>query len=163
MLALRKRSDPKRDTLSFSWALGEPTSMADLGTPTTSTDYTMCVWDDVAGTPSLVMTMQAPAAGDCGGRPCWTSLSGGTAYRYSDAGRLPDGIQQLKIRSGALGVPRLTVKGKGAALPHPPMPFAQSPRITVQVVNDAGACWGSDFVSQPLSNTDVRLLVKEKP
>jgi len=30
-------------------------------------------------------------------------------------------------------------------------------------VNDAGTCWGSDFVSQPLSNTGARLVVKEKP
>jgi hypothetical protein len=163
MLALRKRSDPRGDTLSFNWSRGDSTSAPELGTPAASTDYTMCVWDDVAGTPSLVMTMRAPAGGNCDGRPCWTPLSGGTAYRYSDAGRLPNGIQQLRVRSGALGVSRLTVKGKGAALPDPPMPFAHSPRITVQVVNDAGTCWGSDFVSAPLSNTNARLLVKEKP
>ena len=162
-LALRKRSDEKRDTLSFSWTVGEATSVAELGAPDATTDYTVCVWDHVAGTPSLVMTMKAPAGGNCTGRPCWTPLSGGTAYRYSDAGRLPHGIQQLRVRSGALGAPRVTVKAKGVALPNPPMPFKQSPRITVQVVNDAGTCWGSDFVSPPQSNTDVRLIVKEKP
>jgi hypothetical protein len=149
--------------MSFSWTVGEATSVAELGTPDATTDYTVCVWDHVAGTPSLVMTMKAPAGGNCAGRPCWTPLSGGTAYRYSDAGRLPDGIQQLRVRSGPLGAPRVTLKAKGGALPNPPMPFAQSPRITVQVVNDAGACWGSDFVSPPQSNTDVRLIVKEKP
>jgi len=137
--------------------------VAELGTPDGTTDYTVCVWDHVAGTPSLVMTMKAPAGGNCTGHPCWTPLLGGTEYRYSDAGGLPDGIQQLKVRSGALGVARLTLKAKGYALPNPPMPFAKSPRITVQVVNDAGTCWGSDFVSPAQSNTDVRLIVKERP
>jgi hypothetical protein len=149
--------------MSFGWTVGEATSLAELGTPNTTTDYTVCVWDHGGGVPSLVMNMKAPAGGNCTGHPCWTPLAGGAAYRYSDPGRLPDGIQQLKVRSGPLGAPRLTLKGKGVALPNPPMPFAQSPRITVQVVNDVGTCWGSDFVSPPLSNTNARLIVKERP
>ena len=55
------------------------------------------------------------------------------------------------------------MKAKGAVMPDPPMPFAQQPRITVQVVNSLGKCWGADYVNAPLVNTSARLVAKENP
>ncbi len=109
------------------------------------------------------MTMQAPPAGNCAGKPCWRSLHDGAVVRYKDFGLLPDGVQQLTVRSGPLGKASIFLKGRGLPLPDPPMPFTQQPTITVQVVNGAGTCWGAAYVVAPRVNTEQKLLVEEKP
>ncbi len=162
-LQIRNRSDDRRDTLRFKWTLGDATSVAQLGDPTVDTGYTLCVWDHVGGTPNLVMDMEAPPAGNCTGRPCWKPFAGDGGFRYRDVGRLPDGIVRLDIRSGPLGRPRVFVKAKGVMMPDPPMPFAQAPQITVQVINSLGNCWGVDFVSPASKNSSSDLVAKEAP
>ena len=117
----------------------------------------------MGGTPRLVMEMDGPAAGNCAGHPCWRSLSRGQTVRYEDNGLLPNGLQQLRVRSGALGKTAVFVQARGVALPDPPMPFTQDPTITVQVVNTLGTCWGVDYVVAPRLNDAGRLLVEEKP
>jgi hypothetical protein len=109
------------------------------------------------------MEMDAPAAGNCLGRPCWRSLNRDQTVRYKDNGRLPNGLQQLRVRSGALGKASVFVQARGVALPDPPMPFAHDPTITVQVVNTLGTCWGVDYVVAPRVNDAARLLIEEKP
>jgi hypothetical protein len=162
-LTILNRSDDRQDTMKFKWTVGDATTVAELGDPTVDTQYTVCVWDDVGGTPSLVMGMVAPPAGNCTGRPCWKPVNGATAFRYRDIGLLPDGIQQLDVRSGPLGKTRVIVKAKGAVMPDPPMPFMQQPKITVQVVNNLGKCWGANYVNPALTNTSARLVAKENP
>ena len=147
----------------FSWALGAATSLAEFGDPTVDTQYTVCVWDYIAGVPSLAMEMVAPPAGNCGGRPCWRSIGNGEVLRYRDLGLLPDGLKELTLRSGSLGRSRVVVKGRGFVLPDPAMPFQQDPQITVQVLNSLGNCWGADYVSPAQVNTETKLIVKERP
>jgi len=55
------------------------------------------------------------------------------------------------------------VRARGSMLPDPPMPFRQDPRITVQVVNSLGSCWGGDFVRPARVNTEQGLVAREKP
>jgi hypothetical protein len=43
------------------------------------------------------------------------------------------------------------------------MPFQHAPRITVQVVNDLGNCWGADFINTSRANTGENLSVSERP
>jgi hypothetical protein len=162
-LTIRNDADDDNDRFDFKWTRGDPTASADLGDPTIDAAYTVCVWDSVGGTPTLVMSMDAPAAGNCAGHPCWRPISGGAGFAYKDSGLLPDGIKTLKVMSGELGRSRLTVKGGGLRLPDPPMPFAQDPTIIVQVVNGTGKCWGASFVVAPQENSEARLLVKERP
>jgi hypothetical protein len=163
LITIRNNAKDAADKFDFRWALGDATSSAELGDPTVDTPYAVCVWDDVGGTPTLVMVMNAPPAGNCGGRPCWRSIRDGKAVRYKDLGLLPNGVRQLTIGSGPFGKASVLVKGRGIHLPDPPMPFTQDPTITVQVVNGLGTCWGADFVVAPQENSAAKLLVKEKP
>jgi hypothetical protein len=158
-----RNGDDQRDKMTFRWARGDATSAGELGDPTVATKYFVCVWDYAGGTPSVVMEMVATPAGNCAGRPCWRSTGGGEGYRYKDPGLLPNGIQQLTIRSGSIGRAKVILKGKGALLPDPPMPFQRTPRITVQVVNDLGNCWGADYINVPRVNTEASLIVSERP
>ncbi len=161
-LTIRNAADDSRDKLKFTWTRGEETSASDVGDPTVDTQYAVCVWDRVGGTAQLVMEMSAPPAGNCGGHPCWRAIGSG-GFRYHDAGLLPNGIQQLNVFTGALGKAKVSVTARGVAMPDPPMPFQHDPTITVQVVNSIGSCWGADYVSAPRTNTDAKLVAKEKP
>lgn len=137
--------------------------MAEAGDPTDDIQYTVCVWDDVAGTPTLVMEMVALPGGNCVGRPCWRQFSNGKGLRYKDPGGLPTGLTKLTLRIGPLGTASILVAARGAAMPDPPMPFQHEPAISVQIVNSLGTCWGADFVSAPRTNTDAKLVAKERP
>ncbi len=160
---LRNASDDRRDKMTFSWTFGDATTGAEFGDPTDDTQYMVCVWDYVAGVPQLVMTMVAPPAGNCAGRPCWRSSGNDEGFTYRDLGLIPDGLKQVTLRSGPLGESRVVIKGRGLELPDPVMPFAQDPQITVQLVNSLGNCWGADYVSPAQVNTGTRLKAKEKP
>ena len=107
--------------------------------------------------------MVTPAAGNCAGHPCWKSISGGNGFKFKDLGALPHGIQQLVVKAGAQGKSKVQVKGFGQALPDPSMPFQQNPKITVQLVNSIGNCWGADYVTSAETNTAATLVVKERP
>jgi hypothetical protein len=69
----------------------------------------------------------------------------------------------MTLKAGALGRARVSVEARGVVKPDPPMPFQQSPSITVQVVNSIGSCWGADYVSAAQVNTEQRLSAKERP
>lgn len=161
-LSIRTEADPRRDEATFNWARGAATTSAELGDPTTTTQYSICVWDRVAGTPTLVMEMAAPAGSTCRGRPCWRPSSTG-GFRYNDPDLSPDGVRRITLEPGSAGRARVTVTAHGAAMPNPPMPFRQVPSITVQVVNALDACWGADYVSSPQRNTAQTLRAKERP
>src|SRR5439155_2805501 len=70
-LTIRNSSDDHRDSMTFTWSIGDATTTGELGDPTADTQYAVCLWDDVGGAPTLVMHMDAPPAGNCAGRPCW--------------------------------------------------------------------------------------------
>ena len=57
------------------------------------------------------------------------------------------------------GRARISLKGKGATLPTPTLPFAKDPRVIVQLRNRAGACWMADYGSA-LANTPTRFRAK---
>jgi uncharacterized repeat protein (TIGR01451 family) len=162
-LTLANGGTDAHDKLTFRWTLGDPTTAAELGDPSATTSYALCIWDDIAGVPHLVAEAIAPPAGNCVGRPCWRSINRGTGFRYEDPGLLPDGLRHLLIRSGPLGRSKIVLKGQGATLPDPPMPFQQSPRITVQLVNSLGNCWGVEYTTPAKVNTAGRLVLKERP
>jgi uncharacterized repeat protein (TIGR01451 family) len=165
LTSLTMRNDPdddRRDNMTFSWTRGDATTANELGDPTVDTQYTVCVWDYVGGVADLVMEMVAPAGGNCVGRPCWRAIGSG-GFRYKDPGLLPHGIRRMTLKAGALGRARVSVEARGVVKPDPPMPFQQSPSITVQVVNSIGSCWGADYVSAAQVNTEQRLSAKERP
>lgn len=126
----------------FVWKLvrGSATSLADLGDPTTSTDYALCLYDAGA---APVTQIDAPAGGTCGIKPCWTA-AGSKGFRYKDRDRTPDGLLKLVLRSGDEGKAKAIAKAKGENLPAlPALPLALP--VRVQLHADDGACWDTTF------------------
>jgi hypothetical protein len=159
-LLLIKNSGGDRDKLVWKWLKGEQTLAADLGDPTGTTTYTLCIYDQSAGLPTLKLQAQLPPAGTCAAAPCWSATSSG--FKYSDPNIETDGIKSISLRSGAAGKAKIVVKGGKAFLDTPDLPLAQSPQVIVQLKNDVagGRCWESRF--SPPAKKNAAGIFKDK-
>ncbi|MFN8544645.1 MAG: DNRLRE domain-containing protein [Candidatus Binatia bacterium] len=156
---LKNGTPDSKDRFSWKWIKGAATTLADLGNPTASTDYLLCVYDQSAN-PQPIMTLHLPAGGTCGVVPCWKALNGKGFKRKNVTPYLPDGDQSSLFKVATAGKGKMQVKGKDVNLPMPTL--ALSPKVTVQLKNGHGAsgtCWSADF-STPLVNTTTQFKAK---
>ena len=138
-LTLKAGKTPDKNKLSWKWK-ALPTGAVDFGDPLVATDYHLCLYDEVAGTPALVLEATAPAG------PLWSANSKGFKFKGNGGS---DELKQLKIRSGSKL--KLTAKGKGIALPA--LPVAQDGEVRLQVRSEAGGCWEGRYEA-PASKSD---------
>ncbi len=146
-VSMRDQAVDAKDALQWKWARGAATAPSDLGDPTTSTRYDLCLYD---GGGALVASAAAPAGGVCGARACWTAKS--TGFRYTQKALVPNGIADLDVRSGAAGKARVSLKAKGDPLALPALPIATLP-LTVQLANDVGTCWSATYDANVRANS----------
>jgi endo-1,4-beta-D-glucanase Y len=147
-LSLRDQSSEAKDTLQWKWTRGDAVTPTNLGDPTITTRYDLCLYD---GTDTLVASAAAPAGGTCAGRPCWALKSSG--FRYGQKAMTPNGLTAIDVRSGEAGKARLVLKGKGEPLALPTLPIASLP-LTVQLANGVGTCWSATFASDVRQNDE---------
>lgn len=108
-------------------------SLADFGDPTTATTYTLCVYDGGA------RAWQAKIAPG----PAWRP-SGQSGFAYKAA----DGITRVALKAGAVGKPKVQVKGRGAVVASLATPVGEPVEVTVQLVNDTTpACWSDTYTT----------------
>jgi hypothetical protein len=152
LLLLKDRGGPS-DKLVFKWTNGESTDASTFGNPVDTTSYTLCVYDESAGIPSLAMQAIVPAGGSCAGKPCWKSTRKG--FRFKDRLLLNDGIKVVNVVAGPSGKAKIIVKGKGSNLDLPSLPLHQQTRVIAQIKNDAagGQCWEARFSGPPRKNS----------
>jgi cysteine-rich repeat protein len=138
-------SPDTKDKLVWKWTKGAATTKAEFGTPLTTTDYLLCVYDN--GT--LVSTASIPADQLCAGRPCWKET--GKGFKYKDKDATPDGITNLTLKEGEAGKAKIILKGKGANINLPTLPMTQP--VLVQLRNSASSvCWEATFGAPPTKN-----------
>jgi hypothetical protein len=154
---LKDKTPDTSDLVKWKWAKGATTTLAEFGDPLSTTDYGFCVFD---ASDALVLQLVAPAGGSCAGRSCWTPLGGATpvGFRYKDPDGTPDGIQGLVLKSGAAGVAKASLKGKGAGLPMPALGAFALP-LKAQLQARGAACLESTF-STPLRSTSAEFACK---
>lgn len=123
------------DELVWKWLQGEATTLADFGSPVSSTSFALCLYARDAA----VATVAIP-----GGSP-WRQ-KGAKSYQLAASG-VGDGIQNALLESGAAGKSRIVLKGRGPSLLDGFRPPLALP-VTVQLVNDTtGACFESVLTS----------------
>ncbi len=151
-LLLLKDKGGARDKLVFKWVKGESTDAALFGDPLSSTTYTMCIYDETAGSPSLVLEAMVPPGGTCAGKPCWKTTRRG--FKYRDRDLTNSGIKVVNLKSGAAGKAKIIVKGKGPNLNLPSLPLNQDQQVIAQIKNNinAGECWEARFSAPPRTN-----------
>lgn len=130
------------DKLTWEWWRGSATEKQEFGDPLSDTSYDLCVFDESAGIPELVMSEHVAAATTCGSKSCWKSTK--TGFTYSDR-KLQNGpINSLSLKAGDDGKARITLKGKGTKLGMPPLPLHEDDAVIVQLSNGA-ACWDGHY------------------
>ena len=146
------------DKLQFKWLRGDPTTYAELGTPTATTPYALCVRAGGA----LVVDARVAPAGTCDDKPCWKSLST-KGYKFLDKSQRNDGITQLILKGSATAKSLVKVKGEGQALNlFSILPLAEP--VRVQVVNgDTGLCFESSFAGSQIDTSDATQFKAQAP
>ena len=140
-LRIKDRTPDTKDTLRWQWNKGTATTLAELGDPTTTEHYDLCLYDGGG----LRAAMTVPAGRLCDGRPCWKPTS--TGFLYKTKTGAPRGITKLQLKSGATGKASIRIDGKGDLLPLPTLSSLVSP-LTVQLRHrPSGLCWGTSYVA----------------
>jgi hypothetical protein len=148
-LLLKNKTPDKKDALVWKWIKGAATTIGDFGTPLTSTDYTICVFDQSANPQPLLMST-APAGGTCSGKPCWKSTKSG--FKYRDSKLLdPDGVSTIVLKAGAASSSKVLVRGKGANLGMPGLPLTTPVVVQLKKSDDPSVCWEAQY-SNPNKN-----------
>lgn len=117
-----KNAATSKDRLMWKWLKGTAISIPDLGAPTSTTNYTLCVY---AG--NAVASVALPAG------LSWQSV-GMTEFKFRD----PSGASRALLKSGDAGKTKASVKGKADYLLDTLVPMLTLP-VTVQLVNDANS------------------------
>jgi hypothetical protein len=153
-ILLKDRSADANDFLSWKWTRGDATAKAEFGDPTSTTSYDLCVYDEQAGVPTLVLAAFIPAGGTCGSRPCWQETLHG--FKFKDEAAHNQGIVAVALHEGLAGRAAVHVQGRGPALALPTLPLSQARSVRVQLRNSAGECWGAAFTSPALVATPAQ-------
>jgi len=133
-------------TLKWKLSGGPELQQADLGSPESTTPYSLCVYDTSAGETSLPMQL------DIAPGPGWASADP-RGYAYNDPSGVLDGLLKARVKTGAAGKSKLLFVAKGDNLPLP-LPFSDDeffdadPSVVIQLRSDATpACWGSELTT----------------
>jgi acyl-homoserine lactone acylase PvdQ len=148
-LQMQNRTPDSLDRLAWKWTHGQATARVELGDPSTTTSYDLCVYANGA----LVSRTTAPAGGMCGSRPCWRQTS--TGWTFSQRAPGTRVLQKLVLRSGPDGRAKMLAKGRGAGLSLPALPLIGLP-FRAQLVSSAGTCWEASY-STTVRNDGTKL------
>jgi hypothetical protein len=154
--------DPVKDNKNkviWSFVRGDNATFEDLGDPTATDAFSVCLYDGRAGVPELIMEQQVLAGAN------WRTQAN-NGFGFGDRSRVQDGVQILRVaagRGGAPGPSKLKVVARGDLIPFLELGklpnsaltmMATDPSVIVQLVNTSGTCWSNEFSSPPVRNTN---------
>jgi hypothetical protein len=152
-LLVKDRSNDAKDVVLFKWLRGLA-SPHDLGDPTSTSDYSICLY---AGTAAQVISEATVPAGSSR----WRNV-GDARFRYKDSLGGEEGIQKISLEAGTASG-KIVFKGHGQSLtePHPPLALP----VTVRVTNEeTGACWATTFdLDDVKRNEEEKFKAKHTP
>jgi hypothetical protein len=146
---IKDKTPDTSDQVQFKWNKGMATGVAEFGSPTTTDDYALCVFNP---SNALVLQLDAPAGGVCNTSQCWKTLSI-KGFAYKDSLRTPNGVDKVVLKAGLSSKAKVQLKGKGPNLPALPLPLSLP--ATVQLQSENGTCFEGVFSSfgQQLNDT----------
>jgi hypothetical protein len=139
--------------LKWKWLSSGTVAVTDFGSPTTTTNYILCLYDNSV----KKLSARAPADGTCGTKPCWKA-TGSTGFKYVDKDGTPDGVTKETLKAGAPGHGKVQVKGSGANLQLPTLPLTTPVRVQARQ-SSSSTCWEATF-STPSTNTSTQFKAK---
>jgi hypothetical protein len=136
LLKIRDSASDSKDGVKFLWR-GGPALIADMGNPTQTTRYELCIYDNRG----VRMAMGVPAGAG------WDSIGSPSApkgYKYKDSSASQDGIKLIGTKASNLDKARFKLSGKGTGLPDNSQLPLQYP-VTAQLYASDGLCWDIQF------------------
>jgi len=128
------------DRMRWRWVSEMAVSDSDLGDPTASDSYALCLYEKVSGVSSLIGQWNAVAAGTCRDVPCWIKSPG--SVEYTDSRTEIGSIKKLSLRSLSSGGSQIRLQAFGPTLAPPLLPLDVSTPVQLQLVNlGTGVCW----------------------
>jgi hypothetical protein len=144
LLSIKDKPEAEKDQLMWKWLKGEDTPLAAFGNPVTTDDYTLCIYDQSGGTPTVLFSADVPAGGTCGTKPCWVA-SGTKGYKFANKTGNADGVTGVTLTAGVAGKAKIQFKAKGvnlsSILPAPPVPLP----LLVQLQAENGSCFEAQY------------------
>jgi cysteine-rich repeat protein len=150
-LLIKDKATDTGDKLVWKWIRGQATPVSDFGDPINSDDYQLCLYDE-SGAPVLIARADAPAGGQCDGKPCWKPTKAG--YKYVDDELSPNGVKKIVMKSGAEGKAKIVLKAKGSSLDVPVLPVGLPLRAQLQ---GAGRCWEMTFGAEGVARNTTEV------
>ncbi len=148
---VRDDGDDEKDQIKWKWLRGDATLLSDFGNPLAIASNTLCIWDQTAAVAGVPIELVIPSGLG------WSGKS--TSYKYKDKTGAAAGVQQLQLKSGINGKPKLSLKARGSNIPlvgpfDAGAYFDADPEISVQLINsETGICWTSEFVGLGAKNS----------
>ena len=152
-LSIKNTTPDTKDTLTWKWSKGVPTTQDDFGLPVLTRTYALCVYD----TTGLVLSAEVSADAMCstarGTVPCWSTVRF-TGIKYKDKAGASDGVTAITCKGSTVnGKSSITFKGKGTNLPDPTLPL--SGPVTAQFINtDSGICFTGTYSGAGITKND---------
>ncbi len=154
-LMIKDKPVDEKDKLVWKWTRGPVTLLEDFGSPETTDDYTLCLYEDGQASSALRARVRIPAGETCRGRACWRLRRSG--LKYLDKDLTPDGALKLDLKEGAVsGKAKITMQARGEQLTLPALPLA--PPFRVQLLADNGICWEARYDAAGIRTNDETLL-----
>jgi hypothetical protein len=155
LLVSTKTGDPSKSKLLWKFIKGQSTSFADLGDPTTSATYSLCIY--AGPSQALVGTLSISPNGTL-----WSPVGTTKGYKYFDPTSATDGVQKIIVKASAAANTKELIKARGSALPDILGTMGLgNVAVTAQLVNHgSGVCWEGDFPT-PLKSTGTQYKGKQ--
>jgi polyhydroxybutyrate depolymerase len=150
-LSIKAPNDPAKASLKWKLSKADETLLADLGDPTSTTSYALCLYDAQGAVPALKTSISVAP----GNR--WKAI--GKGFKYADKTAAIDGAISVQLKSGGAGKAKVSMKAGGTAL-RAPTPrneskmFTLDGATTVQLLASNGECWTSDFTVAKKNDVD---------
>ncbi|MFN2377004.1 MAG: sialidase family protein [Candidatus Binatia bacterium] len=147
LLLIKEGGD--RDSFLWKFLKGDLVDKAaDLGSPDTSDDYVLCIYDETLGTPELLSEIDLEAGGNCFVKPCWSDT--GNGFKFKNKYGVATGAV---MTAGAAGTSKIQIKGKGAFQAQ--LPLVQDTAVSVRLHNlGNGKCFANDFSTSQVNSAD---------
>ncbi len=143
----------KQNQVKWNWKKGAELVLADLGNPSATTGYSLCLYDGVGGLPLEVSRTRAAAGSK------WTS-KGDKGWNYKDRDATPAGVAKIGLKTGEAGKSKISFQAKGVNLSLPSLATATQyfellPSLRAQLINSDGKCWEATYVAADTKKNDA--------
>ena len=160
-LKISRGAIPEKDEIKWKSSRGGLIDQADLGSPSSTTQYELCIYE-------LALLPVLKAAIPISPAPAWNDRSP-KGWIYNDKAGLADGIRKIKIKAGSAGKTKVQVRAKGST-PLWPDPLDAGSFVPAHAfvaiglaTNETPGCWFAFFAPDEIKkNTGTRYQAKNR-